>query len=46
MQQGTPEEVCRNPNSAFVMNFLGDANRISATVANGKAESAGPSWRP
>ena len=41
VQQGTPEEVCRNPNSAFVMNFLGDANRISATVANGTAELGG-----
>ena len=30
VQQGTPEEVCRNPASAFVMNFLGDTNRFSA----------------
>jgi sulfate transport system ATP-binding protein len=37
VQQGTPQEVCRNPNSAFVMNFLGDANRLTATVSNGKA---------
>ena len=41
MQEGTPEAVCRSPNSAFVMNFLGDANRIRATVANGKAELGG-----
>jgi sulfate transport system ATP-binding protein len=37
VQQGTPQNVCRNPNSAFVMNFLGDANRLRATVAEGKA---------
>jgi sulfate transport system ATP-binding protein len=41
VQEGTPEAVCRSPNSAFVMNFLGDANRIRATVANGKAELGG-----
>ena len=41
VQEGTPEAVCRNPNSAFVMNFLGDANRLSAAVAKGKAEIAG-----
>ena len=41
VQEGTPEAVCRNPNSAFVMNFLGDANRISATVMNGKAALGG-----
>jgi len=41
VQAGTPEDVCRNPNSAFVMNFLGDANRLGATVANGKAQLGG-----
>ncbi|HEY6632726.1 MAG TPA: sulfate/molybdate ABC transporter ATP-binding protein [Rhizobiaceae bacterium] len=41
VQAGTPEEVCRNPNSAFVLNFLGDANRLGATVANGKATLGG-----
>jgi sulfate/thiosulfate transport system ATP-binding protein len=41
VQEGTPEEVCRNPNSAFVMNFLGDANRIGAAVVNGKAALGG-----
>ena len=41
VQEGTPEEVCRNPNSAFVMNFLGDANRLGAAVAKGKAEIGG-----
>src|SRR5690606_12881383 len=37
VQKGTPEEVCRNPNSAFVMNLLGDANRLAVEVSNGKA---------
>lgn len=32
-QQGTTEEICRAPNSAFVMNFLGDANRLAVTVS-------------
>ena len=37
VQQGTPEEVCRNPADAFVMNFLGDANRLDARIRGGKA---------
>ncbi|WP_378950200.1 sulfate/molybdate ABC transporter ATP-binding protein [Mesorhizobium sp. ANAO-SY3R2] len=37
VQQGTPEQVCRNPASAFVMNFLGDTNRFTATVSGGHA---------
>ncbi|HTV71189.1 MAG TPA: sulfate/molybdate ABC transporter ATP-binding protein [Rhizobiaceae bacterium] len=37
VQQGTPEEVCRAPNSAFVTKFLGDANRLEGTIANGRA---------
>lgn len=37
VQQGTPEEVCRNPANAFVMRFLGDTNALKATVANGVA---------
>ncbi len=41
VQNGTPEEVCRNPENAFVMKFLGDTNRLSATVSGGKAEVAG-----
>ncbi|KAA3512927.1 sulfate/molybdate ABC transporter ATP-binding protein [Agrobacterium rosae] len=36
VQQGTPKEVCRQPNSSFVMRFLGDANRISGTARSGK----------
>ncbi|NTF33007.1 sulfate/molybdate ABC transporter ATP-binding protein [Rhizobium skierniewicense] len=36
VQQGTPKEVCRQPNSSFVMRFLGDANRISGTARAGK----------
>jgi sulfate transport system ATP-binding protein len=41
VQEGTPEAVCRNPNSAFVMNFLGDANRLTANVSDGKATVGG-----
>ncbi|MEW9806405.1 sulfate/molybdate ABC transporter ATP-binding protein [Mesorhizobium sp. ZMM04-5] len=37
VQEGTPEAVCRTPGSAFVLNFLGDANRIRADVVNGRA---------
>lgn len=37
VQEGTPEEVCRNPENAFVMKFLGDANALPATVRDGKA---------
>ncbi len=36
VQQGTPKEVCRQPNSSFVMRFLGDANRISGIARGGK----------
>lgn len=41
VQQGTPQEVCRNPGSAFVMRFLGDANRFDADVSKGEAALAG-----
>jgi sulfate transport system ATP-binding protein len=37
VQEGTPEAVCRNPADAFVMNFLGDANRLDAEIRGGKA---------
>jgi len=37
VQQGTPAEVTRAPKSGFVMRFLGDANRLSATVRDGVA---------
>ncbi|NTE58634.1 sulfate/molybdate ABC transporter ATP-binding protein [Agrobacterium tumefaciens] len=36
VQQGTPKDVCRQPNSAFVMRFLGDANRVSGVARGGK----------
>ena len=35
VQQGTPQEVCRQPNSAFVMRFLGDTNRIGGLARGG-----------
>ena len=41
VQQGTPQEVCRAPNSAFVVSFLGDANRLPAEVLSGKADVGG-----
>ncbi len=41
VQQGTPEQVTRNPNSSFVVQFLGDTNRLSATVAQGRADVGG-----
>lgn len=41
VQQGTPEDVCRDPKSAFVMKFLGDTNVLSATVVNGEAHTGG-----
>ena len=37
VQQGTPQEVTRNPNSAFVMRFLGDTNQLAATARGGQA---------
>jgi sulfate transport system ATP-binding protein len=41
VQEGTPEAVCRNPADAFVMNFLGDANRLEAEIRDGKAHVDG-----
>ena len=35
-QLGTPRDVCRNPNSAFVTRFLGDANRLEGVALGGK----------
>jgi sulfate transport system ATP-binding protein len=43
VQKGTPEEVCRTPNSAFVMTFLGDTNRLAGTANNGRASISGAS---
>ncbi|MBD0414795.1 sulfate/molybdate ABC transporter ATP-binding protein [Oryzicola mucosus] len=37
VQEGTPEEVCRQPSSAFVMKFLGDTNKLKAMVTSGVA---------
>lgn len=41
VQVGTPEDVCRRPNSAFVTKFLGDAHRLEATVREGRAMIGG-----
>lgn len=35
VQEGTPADVCRTPNSAFVMRFLGDANCIRGYAKDG-----------
>jgi sulfate transport system ATP-binding protein len=43
VQQGTPQEVCRQPASAFVTRFLGDANRLEAEVRGGVARIGGDS---
>lgn len=45
VQNGTPEDVCRNPANAFVMNFLGDANRLPATIQAGTAHVEGVPFR-
>jgi sulfate/thiosulfate transport system ATP-binding protein len=37
VQQGTPQDVCRDPKDAFVMKFLGDANRLTGDVRAGVA---------
>jgi sulfate transport system ATP-binding protein len=37
VQQGTPQEVCRDPKDAFVMKFLGDANRLTGEARGGRA---------
>ncbi|MEO4001418.1 sulfate/molybdate ABC transporter ATP-binding protein [Mesorhizobium sp. CAU 1732] len=37
VQEGTPEEVCRQPNSPFVTRFLGDAHRLEVDVHQGVA---------
>jgi len=41
VQEGTPEEVCRRPGSAFVMKFLGDTNRLEGTATGGRADIGG-----
>lgn len=43
VQEGSPQEVCRNPASAFVTRFLGDTNRLEAQVRGGVARIAGGS---
>lgn len=41
VQRGTPEEVTRRPANAFVMQFLGDTNRLPVDVSNGVAHLSG-----
>jgi sulfate transport system ATP-binding protein len=44
VQQGTPEEVCRSPSSAFVMKFLGDTNHLRGLVKDGIGTIGGVSF--
>ncbi|MGA4670436.1 ABC transporter ATP-binding protein [Propionibacteriaceae bacterium Y1923] len=39
-QIGTPEEIYRHPRTAFVADFLGAGNLVSATVTDGRAVTA------
>lgn len=41
VQQGTPPAVCRDPKDAFVLKFLGDANRLTGEVKAGRAIAGG-----
>jgi sulfate transport system ATP-binding protein len=41
VQDGTPEDVCRHPNSPFVTRFLGDAHRLAGRAQNGAARISG-----
>ena len=41
VQEGTPQEVCRRPNSAFVMKFLGDTNMLAGTASGGVVRVSG-----
>lgn len=41
VQQGTPQEVCRDPKNAFVLKFLGDANRLTGEVLGGVVRAGG-----
>ena len=41
VQEGTPEEVTRRPNSAFVTRFLGDTNRLEGQVGGGQVQLGG-----
>lgn len=40
-QLGTPREVCTEPASSFVMQFLGDTHILKTTVKDGKATFGG-----
>jgi sulfate transport system ATP-binding protein len=41
IQSGTPVEVYNDPATPFVYDFLGDSNRLSGNIADGKIEIAG-----
>lgn len=41
VQAGTPEEIVEQPNSSFVMNFLGRANALPGKASHGVADIQG-----
>jgi sulfate ABC transporter, ATP-binding protein len=41
VQQGTPQEVCRDPHDPFVLKFLGDANRLVGKAKGGQVQADG-----
>lgn len=45
-QIGTPEEIYRHPRTAFVADFLGAGNLITATISDGRAVTASGTTLP
>ena len=43
-QAGAPRELLDAPATAFVHEFLGQSNRLSGHIRNGRAEAAGEPW--
>jgi len=41
VQSGNPDEIVNNPNSSFVMNFLGRSNSLRGLASHGTAEIEG-----
>ncbi len=45
-QIGTPDDVFHNPKTEFVVNFLGQVNRFSGSLENGKVCFSTVAWEP
>ncbi len=43
-QTGTPEQVWQQPESRFVLEFLGEVNRFDGHITGGALQVAGQSW--